>query len=293
FREETKVDLTQSPIAMQRIKNAAEAAKIDLTLIANVVIELPFIEERKGRPLDLRVPLSRDQLNALTMDLVDRTFQICDRVLEEKGIRRNDINEVILVGGQSRMPLVQQKIQQHFGKPARKGVHPDECVALGAALLGDSLGSIDAVTLLDALAMPIGYALPNGRFRKVIEKNSLSPVSRNFRLPAPEPGEPFIALDIFQGEGDLAVDNEYLGTVRVPAVAAGNKVELRLTEETLLKVLVEGPGGTMRELPLNARDTPESLKRALAEDQAQRGSARAVPGNGHGIISSLKRMLGR
>ena len=81
FREETKVDITASPISMQRIKNAAEAAKIDLTLIANVVIELPFIEERKGRPLDLRVPLSRDQLNALTMDLVDRTFQICDRVL--------------------------------------------------------------------------------------------------------------------------------------------------------------------------------------------------------------------
>jgi molecular chaperone DnaK len=81
FCEETKVDITASPISMQRIKNAAEAAKIDLTLIANVVIELPFIEERKGRPLDLRVPLSRDQLNALTMDLVDRTFQICDRVL--------------------------------------------------------------------------------------------------------------------------------------------------------------------------------------------------------------------
>ena len=294
FREETKVDVTHSPISMQRIKNAAEAAKIDLTLIANVVIELPFIEERKGRPLDLRVPLSRDQLNALTMDLVDRTFQICDRVLEEKGIRRSEIDEVILVGGQSRMPLVQQKIQQHFGKPARKGVHPDECVGLGAALLGDSLGSLDAVTLLDALSMPIGYALPNGRFRKVIEKNSLSPVAKSFRLPTAEAGASYIEVHIFQGESDIAVDNEYLGTVRVPAVAAGNKIELRLTEETLLKVLVEGPGGAMREVALNARETPESVKRALAEDQARRGSASAgADGNEPGLISRMKRILGR
>ena len=140
FQKETRIDLSQSPIAMQRIKNAAEAAKIDLTLIPNVVIELPYIEERKGKPIDLRMPLSREQLNTLTGDLVDRTFEICDEVLTEKGIARSQIDEVILVGGQSRMPLVQQADQQHFGKPPRKGVHPDECVALGAALLGDSLG---------------------------------------------------------------------------------------------------------------------------------------------------------
>src|SRR5262249_33080876 len=128
FQQETRIDLRQSPIALQRIKNDSEAAKIDLTLIPNVVVELPFIEERKGKPVDLRVPLSREKLNALTADLVDRTFQICDQVLGGKGISRREIDEVILVGGQSRMPLVQQKIQEHFGKPPRKGVHPDECV---------------------------------------------------------------------------------------------------------------------------------------------------------------------
>src|SRR5690606_35328218 len=122
FRKETKVDLSQSPIAMQRIKNAAEAAKIDLTLIPNVVIELPYIEQVKGKPVDLRVPLTREQLNGLTGDLVERTFELCDRVLEEKGIQRSEIDEIILVGGQSRMPLVQQQIAEHFGKPPRKGV---------------------------------------------------------------------------------------------------------------------------------------------------------------------------
>lgn len=294
FLHETKVDLAQSPIAMQRIKNAAEAAKIDLTLIPNVLVELPFIEERKGRPLDLRVPLTREQLNTLTSDLVDRTFQICDRVLAEKGIARSSIDEVILVGGQSRMPLVQQRIAQHFGKPARKGVHPDEAVALGAALLGDSLGQIDAVTLLDALSMPIGYALPNGRFRKVIDKNSIIPLVKSFRLPPPlTPGATSIELDIFQGDSDHIVDNEYLGTVRVPASAAGKKIDFRLNEESLLKVVVELDTHP-KEVALATRDTPEALKRALEEEYARRETRSATAEERpSGLFKSIKRMLGR
>lgn len=291
FLNETKVDLSLSPISLQRIKNAAEAAKIDLTLIPNAVIDLPYIEERKGKPLDLRVRLTRDQLNSITRDLVDRTFQICDRVLEEKGISRSDIDEVILVGGQSRMPLVQQRITQHFGKPPRKGVHPDEVVALGAALLGDSLGTIDAVTLLDAVSMPVGYALPNGRFRKIIEKNSIIPLVKSFRIPGPrDAGADHIDIDVFQGDSDFIIDNEYLGTVRVPAAAVGKKIDFRLNEECLLKVIVESAPGQPKEVALATRDTPEDLKRALLEE-AQKQSA--VPAEEKsGIFSSLKRILG-
>src|SRR5919202_1599117 len=191
FWREHKIDLAGSPIAMQRIKNAAEAAKIDLTLVPHASLELPYIEEHKGKPLDLRVPLSRTQLNELTADLVDRTFRICDEVLAEKRLSFRDIDEVILVGGQSRMPLVQDGIREHFGRPPRKGVHPDECVALGAALLGDSLDQIDSVTLVDVLSMPIGVATGSGRFRRVLEKNNAIPCSRSFRLPPPkEPGQP-------------------------------------------------------------------------------------------------------
>jgi len=294
FRKEAKIDLVQSPIAMQRIKNAAEAAKIDLTLIPNVLIELPFIEERKGKPLDLRVPLTREQLNALSMDLVDRTFEICDRVLDEKGIKRSEIDAVILVGGQSRMPLVQQRIQEHFGKPPRKGVHPDECVALGAALLGDSLGSMDSVTLLDALSMPIGYALANGRFRKIIDKNTPIPTVKSFRLPPPkEGGVPSIEMDIFQGDSEFIIDNEYLGTVRVPASATGKRIDFRLNEECLLKVVVE-EGAAAKVIALATRDTPESLRRALAEETARRQVGEEVGENGRGgLFSSLRRMLGR
>ncbi|NOK14380.1 Hsp70 family protein [Corallococcus exercitus] len=299
FRDETKVDLTESPIALQRIKNAAEAAKIDLTLIPNVVIDLPYIEERKGKPMDLRIPLTREYLNNLTGDLVDRTFDICDRVLAEKGISRSEIDEIILVGGQSRMPLVQQKIQAHFGKAPRKGVHPDECVALGAALLGDSLGSIDAVTLLDALSMPIGYAMPNGRVKRIIEKNSLIPMVKSFRLPPPQqPGSPFIELDIYQGDSDLMVDNEYLGTVRVPAAAAGRKIDFRLTEECLLQVQVEDASGMSRKVDLATRDTPEQLKKALQEvasrnAQAAPSSSSGASNDDRGLFSSIKSIFRR
>lgn len=293
FLRESKVDLRENPVALQRIKSAAEAAKIDLTLIPNVVIELPYIEEKKGKPLDLRIPLTRDQLEVLTGDLVDRTFEICDRVLAEKGIARQEIDEVILVGGQSRMPLVQQKIQAHFGKPPRKGVHPDECVALGAALLGDSLGSLDAVTLLDALSMPIGYGTANGRFRRVVDKNVTIPVTKSFRLPKPEQaGATTVELDLFQGDSELIVDNEYLGTVKLPAAAAGRKVDFRLDEECLLTVSVE-VDGRMRAVELATRDTPEAVRKAL-EEAAARDAANGPGGDSKsGIFSSLRRILGR
>ncbi|MDQ3265704.1 MAG: Hsp70 family protein [Myxococcota bacterium] len=296
YRKETKVDLSQNTVAMQRIKNGAESAKIDLTLIPNVMIELPFIEERKGKPMDLRIPLTREQLNELTLDLVDRTFQICDQILEQKGLPRSAIDEVILVGGQSRMPLVQQRIQQHFGKPPRKGVHPDEVVALGAALLADSLDSIDAVTLLDALSMPIGYALPNGRFRKIVDKNSTLPLVKSFRLPNPsQPNAQFIELEIFQGDSEHIVDNEYLGTLKVPASAAGRKIDFKLNEECLLQVIVDDATGP-KQIALATRDTPETLKRVLEEEAQRREAQRQVggePTDAGGLFSRFKKMWGR
>jgi molecular chaperone DnaK len=270
FREQNKIDLTDSPIAMQRIKNASESAKIDLSLLSNVVIELPYVTERRGKPMDLRIPLSRERLNALVMDLVERTFELVDRVLGEKNIPPTDIAEVLLVGGQTRMPLVQGKTHQHFGKPPRKGVHPDESVALGAALLAESMSEIDSVTLVDALSMPIGFAMPGGRFRKVIEKNTQIPVQRSFRLP---PGRAAgLELDIFQGDSERIIDNEYLGTLRFPPETAGQKVNFILDEECLLHVTVEGLSSDAqpREVLLATRDTPDTLKAAWAEENERR-----------------------
>jgi molecular chaperone DnaK len=269
FRNETKIDLTQSPIAMQRIKNAAEAAKIDLSLLSNVVIELPYITDRRGKPVDLRIPVSRERVNALVMDLVDKTFELVERVLGEKNLKNADIQEVLLVGGQTRMPLVQGKAHQYFGRPPRKGVHPDESVALGAALLADSMQEIDSVTLVDVLSMPIGFAMSGGRFRKVIEKNTQIPAQKSFRLPPAKNGSE-LELDIFQGDSEKILDNEYLGTLRFPPDSAGQRVNFNLDEECLLHVTVQSNTAVPKEVLLATRDTPEALKVAWQEENEKR-----------------------
>jgi molecular chaperone DnaK len=294
FRNQTKIDLTQSPVAMQRIKNAAEAAKIDLSLLSNVVIELPYIADKKGKPVDLRIPLSRERVNALVMDLVERTFQLVERVLGEKNLSRNDIQEVLLVGGQTRMPLVQGRTHQFFGKPPRKGVHPDESVALGAALLAESMQEIDSVTLVDALSMPIGFAMPGGRFRKVIEKNTQIPSKSSFRLPPARDGKG-LELDIFQGDADKIIDNEYLGTLKFPAEVAGQRVNFILDEECLLHVTIETANGQTRELTLATHDTPEALKVAWQEEAERRRLAaerQPMPEDeSKGLFASIKKVF--
>ncbi|HUJ25205.1 MAG TPA: Hsp70 family protein [Myxococcales bacterium] len=296
FRNEMKIDLTQSPIAMQRIKGAAEAAKIDLSLMSNVVIELPYITDKKGKPVDLRIPLSRERINTLTMDLVDRTFEIVERVLGEKNQKREEIQEVLLVGGQTRMPLVQGKAHQYFGKPPRKGVHPDESVALGAALLAESMQEIDSVTLVDALSMPIGFAVPGGRFRPVIAKNTQIPSKSSFRLPPAKEGKG-LELDIFQGDGEKIIDNEYLGTLKFPADAAGQRVNFLLDEECLLHVTVEGITGEVKEVMLATHDTPDALKAAWQEEAEKRRlaaerSAESQPVRSGGLFASIRKVFG-
>ena len=297
FKKTEKIDLSENPIALQRIQGAAEAAKIDLSLVSNTTLELPYIVERRAKPLDLRIPLSRERLVSLTHDLVDRTFAICDRVLAEKGLTVRDIREVLLVGGQSRMPLVQQRVEAHFGRPARKGVHPDECVAQGAALLADSLDQIDAVTLLDALSMPIGLATPGARFREILPKNARIPTAKGFRLPPAREGLAEITLDVFQGESDRIVDNEWLGTIRVPAGLAGRKIEFRLTEECLLDVVVDLPGEGPKSFPLSTSVLPETLREARAEDALRRAAAAeaapAAPAPGAtGLFGAIRRVFG-
>jgi molecular chaperone DnaK len=228
---------------------------------------------------------------------VERTFALVERVLGEKNLARNDIQEVLLVGGQTRMPLVQGKAHQFFGKPPRKGVHPDESVALGAALLAESMQEIDSVTLVDALSMPIGFAVPGGRFRKVIEKNTQIPAQRSFRLPPSKGG--IMELDIFQGDSERIIDNEYLGTLRFPPETAGKKVNFVLDEECLLHVTVEGLTGESqpKEVLLATRDTPDTLKAAWAEENerrrilAEQQIAEQAAAKG-GLFASIRKVFG-
>jgi molecular chaperone DnaK len=189
------------------------------------------------------------------------------------------------------MPLVQEAIREHFGRPPRKGVHPDECVALGAALLGDSLDQIDSITLVDVLSMPIGVATSTGRFRRVLEKNNAIPCSRSFRLPPPkEPGQP-IEIDIYQGDSDDIVDDEFLGSIRLPAAATGRRIDFKLDEECLLKVTFDEPEQGMREVGFATRDTPDAVRRAVAEGASRQtgGSAEPEVRRGGGLFGWLRR----
>ncbi|MFW6369373.1 MAG: Hsp70 family protein, partial [Myxococcota bacterium] len=294
FRREHKMDLSEDPVVLQRIRNASEAAKMDLSLLSNVVVTLPYVTTKKGKPVDLRIPLSREDLNALTSDLVDRAFGLCDEVLGSKGIAPGDIDEIILVGGQTRMPLVQDRIREHFGKNARKGVHPEECVALGAALLADSLDQIDAVTLIDVLSMPIGIAAPGGRFKKVIDKNVSVPHERSFGLPPASSEGGDVEIDVFQGESDNIVDNEYLGSVRFPRGVG--KVTFMLTEEGILEISVADAAGSRRAVSLATRKTPPSLRRAIEEDMERRrlaAEAAEQEEESGGLFASIRRVFGK
>jgi molecular chaperone DnaK len=292
FRHQNKIDLSQSRIAMQRIKAAAEAAKIDLSVMANVQIELPYIEDRRGKPVDLRLPLSREKLNTLTMDLVDRTFVAVGKTLGEKNIDPKSLNEILLVGGQTRMPLVQGKAHSYFGRAPRKGVHPDECVALGAALLGDSLTESDSVTLVDVLSVAIGIGMPGGRFRRVMERNLTIPTSRSIRLPLAKDGK--IEIEVFQGESERVVENEFLGTLRFPTEAAGAKVNFSLDEECMLHVTLENGLGGTRNVVLATRDTPVTLKEMWKQEAERRRMAEeSVPvASDSGLLSSIRKFWG-
>jgi molecular chaperone DnaK len=172
-------------------------------------------------------------------------------------------------------------------------VHPDECVALGAALLGDAIDEGETVTLVDALSMPIGYALASGRFRPIIEKNARIPAVKSFRVPPPHrPSADVVEIDVFQGDGETIVQNEYLGTVRLPLSAIGKRLDFRLTEECLLSVEVE-EGGAAKEVRLATHDTPELLKKAVADELSRRSQAeeQRVRDEG-GMVATLKRFFG-
>lgn len=225
FEQAVGKDIRSELIAMQRVRAAAELAKRRLSNEKTVKMELPFITEVKGEPVDLVLSLGREQLNRLTSDLVERTLTMCDEVLNTVKIQKSDINEILLVGGQTRMPLVQGKVTQHFGKPPRKGVHPDEVVACGAAILGDTSAGATPVKLKDVLSIPIGIALPGGRFKIVMERNMPIPATKAYKVNIP--GDKPLEVDVYQGEKATIVDNEYLGTFRfAPDASAKGKVRM-------------------------------------------------------------------
>jgi len=228
YREQTGIPFDGDRVALSRLFDAAERTKCALSEQREHRIDLPFLAMKNGTPVNFSTALTRDEVVPLVEPLVARTIGVCQEVLSMKGLTPQDLDEVIMVGGQSRMPLVRERIQAFFGKPPSRSVHPDEAVAIGAALLASSLGSSNGVVLIDVLPISIGIALPNGRVRTVFERNTPLPSRKQYGLSTTEDGQTEFELVVVQGDAPATDDCEYLGTVRLDGLPAGPRGMLKI-----------------------------------------------------------------
>ena len=214
FAGKTGLDLSTDPVAMQRIKDLAERTKCDLSTREEVTFNIPFITmTSEGQPLNIEMKITRKTLEKLTNHLVDRTLQMTARVLVDSGLSTRDIGEVMLVGGQTRMPIVQERLTKFFGKPPSKGVHPDEAVAIGAAIYGHSLEDTSnlRIQLLDVIPMAIGLEKAGGDFHVVFPRNAAIPNAKQLMATTSFDQQTELAMRIYQGDGAQVAKNDLLG----------------------------------------------------------------------------------
>jgi molecular chaperone DnaK len=213
FAREHRVDLRKDEMSLQRLRDAAEKAKIELTSARETEISLPFIyTTESGEPLHLQTTLSRETFEELVADLVQRTIKICDATLQEAGLEVDDIDDVILVGGMTRMPRIQTAVKEYFGRDPAKSVHPDEAVAVGAAIQAAALVQGDNdVLLLDVTPHSLGIMVHGGGFEKLIEANSTIPTSASHTFTTIRDNQDSVKIVVFQGESPRAEENELLG----------------------------------------------------------------------------------
>jgi molecular chaperone DnaK len=257
FAKEHGVDLRKDRMALQRLKDAAERAKIELSTLQETAINLPFLYTPVGgtSALHLQASLSRAKLEELTRDLAERTVQIAEQVLGEAKVTASELKEIILVGGMTRMPMVQSMVQRHFKEPS-KGVHPEEVVALGAAIQADALLRPDSqVLLLDVTPQSLGVAIAGGYTRRLIAKNTTVPTSVTETFHTSRDGQTTVKIMVLQGESDIAHQNELLGEFILSGLRLATRGEVEI--DVTFDINAEGI------VSVSARDRETGLQQSI------------------------------
>jgi molecular chaperone DnaK len=224
FKKEQGVDLSKDMLALQRLKDAAEKAKIELSSSAQTDVNLPYITADASGPKHLAIKLSRSKLEQLVDELITRSLEPCRIALKDAGVSASDIDEVILVGGQTRMPKVQEEVEKLFGKAPRKDVNPDEAVAVGAAIQGAVLGGDrNDVLLLDVTPLSLGIETMGGVMSKIIQKNTTIPTKGQQTFSTAEDNQPAVDIKVFQGERELVQYNKLLGEFKLDGIAPARR----------------------------------------------------------------------
>ncbi len=220
FKKESGIDLKSDKLALQRLKEAAEKAKIELSSATQTEINLPFITADKTGPKHINLKMTRAKLEALVEDLIARTIPPCKTALKDAGLSAGEINEVVLVGGMTRMPKVMEEVKNFFGKEPNKSVNPDEVVAMGAAIQAGVLqGDVKDVLLLDVTPLSLGIETLGGVSTKLIEKNTTIPTKKSQVFSTAEDSQPAVSIRVLQGEREMASDNKILGNFELVGIA--------------------------------------------------------------------------